>query len=86
MSIVRIAKRFAPAILDAMPEGSDREVFFRDLADVQSSIRQSRDLLLFFQSPVISQKRKLEAIDALFAERVGSYVLNVLRFLFERER
>lgn len=86
MSIVRIAKRFAPAILDAMPEGSDREVFFRDLADVQSSIRQSRDLLLFFQSPVISQKRKLEAIDALFAERVGSYVLNVLRFLVERER
>jgi F-type H+-transporting ATPase subunit delta len=86
MSTVRIAQRFAPAIIDAIPDGTDRELFFRDLADVKSSVLKSRELLMFFQSPVISQKRKLEAIDALFAERVSAYVLNVLRFLVERER
>jgi F-type H+-transporting ATPase subunit delta len=86
MSIVRIANRFAVAILDAMPADADREVLFRDFADVLSSVRKSRDLLMFFQSPVISQARKLEAIDALFTGRVGPFVLSVLRFLVEKER
>lgn len=86
MSIARIAHRFAKAILDAVPEGTDTSTFLRDLADVQSSIRQSRELLMFFQSPVISRVQKIEAVDALFAERVGTYTRDVLRFLVEKER
>jgi F-type H+-transporting ATPase subunit delta len=86
MSIARIAHRFAKAILDAVPEDIDSATFLRDLTDVQSSIRQSRELLLFFQSPVISQIRKREAVDELFSERIGEYALDVLRFLVEKER
>ena len=86
MSIARIASRFAVAILDAIPEGTDREAFFQDLDDVRRSVRQSRELHLFFQSPVIPEKRKREAIDALFADRIGGYALGVLRFLVEKER
>ncbi len=86
MSIARIAHRFAKAILDAVPEGSDPAAFLRDIADVQSSIRQSRELLLFFQSPVISQATKDAAVEAVFSERVGAYILSVLKFLVEKER
>jgi F-type H+-transporting ATPase subunit delta len=86
MSIARIASRFAVAILDAVPEGTDRERFFSDLDDVRRSIRASRELHQFFRSPVIPAKRKLETVDALFAERIGPFALNVLRFLVERER
>ncbi len=86
MSIARIANRFAEAILDAVPEGSERMSFLNDLRDVQSSIRQSRELLLFFQSPVLSPRLKRDTITALFAERVGAYTLQVLLFLAEKER
>lgn len=86
MSIARIAHRFAEAIIDAVPEGTAREEVFRDLADVRSSLSNSRELRLFFQSPVIPQTRKLAAVDALFDGRVGPYVRDVLRFLVEKER
>ncbi|MDX9758302.1 MAG: ATP synthase F1 subunit delta [Bacteroidota bacterium] len=86
MSIARIANRFAEAIIDAVPTEMDRAEFFRDLEDVQTSIRNARELRQFFESPVIPGTRKLEAIDALFADRVGAYVRNVLRFLVEKER
>ena len=86
MSIARIASRFAEAIIDAVPEGTTREEFFRDLADVQASVSNSRELRQFFQSPVIPETQKREAIDALFTGRVGDYVRNVLRFLVEKGR
>ncbi|MBR9977411.1 MAG: ATP synthase F1 subunit delta [Bacteroidetes bacterium] len=86
MSIARIAHRFATAILDSMPEGPDREVFLNDLADVRSSVLGSRELLLFFQSPVISEKLKMGTVDALFADRVQSPALAVIRFLVEKGR
>ncbi|MFZ1729771.1 MAG: ATP synthase F1 subunit delta [Bacteroidota bacterium] len=86
MSIARIAHRFAKAILDAVPEKTDSSDFFKDLQDVQSSIHQSHELLLFFQSPVISQIQKRKAVDALFSDRVSAYTLEVLRFLVEKER
>lgn len=86
MSIARIASRFAVAILDAVPDGTDKEHFFRDLDDVRNSVRASRELHQFFQSPVIPSKRKLETVDALFAERIGPFSLSVLRFLVEKER
>lgn len=86
MSIARIAHRFAKAILDAVPEGTDSAVFLRDISDVQTSIRQSRELLMFFQSPVISQASKDAAVEALFSDRIGAYLLSVLKFLVEKER
>lgn len=86
MSIARIANRFAVAILDAIPDGTDRDRFFGDLDDVRRSVRASRELHLFFRSPVIPETRKLAAVDALFAERIGPFSLGVLRFIVERER
>lgn len=86
MSIARIAHRFATAILDNSPEGPDRETFLKDLADVRSSVLGSRELLLFFESPVIPGKLKLSTVDALFADRVQAPALAVVRFLVEKER
>jgi F-type H+-transporting ATPase subunit delta len=86
MSIARIAHRFAAAILDAAPTGAERVSFLDDLADVQTSMRQSRELRQFFESPVIPKQRKLDTVTALFTGRIGAYALSVLRFLVEKER
>jgi len=86
MSIARIAHRFAAAILDAAPTDAERQSYLDDLADLRNSIRQSRELRLFFESPVIPQSRKLGVVDALFSGRIGAYALSVIRFLVEKER
>ena len=70
MSIARIAHRFAAAILDAAPADAERMSFLDDLADVRSSIRQSRDLRMFFESPVIDN----DPASRDFLSRGGWYV------------
>jgi F-type H+-transporting ATPase subunit delta len=86
MRNTRVAQRYAEAILDAIPDGADIEAMLSDLRDVQASIEGSRELKLFFQSPVIAQKKKAEAVQALFSGRVSDYVLSVLLLLVEKRR
>lgn len=86
MSNVRIAKRYAEAVLDALPEDMAADDLIAELMDVRSSIRQSRDLQLFFESPIIPGKKKAEAVQALFTGKVSAYVLSVLQLLIEKGR
>lgn len=82
----RVAQRYAEAILDAVPEGMDVGTVLGDLGDIQSSIVASHELRLFFESPIISQKKKAEAVTALFEQRVSAYVLSVLQLLVDKKR
>lgn len=86
MKYTKVAIRFAEAILDAVPAGTDIESVLADLRDVQASIEGSRELKLFFESPVISQKKKAETVRALFSGRVSDYVISVLLLLVEKGR
>ena len=86
MNISRVAYRYAEAILDALPEGLGQEAFFNDLLDLQHSVEQSRELQLFFESPVLSQAQKLDAVEALFTGRMQGYVLDVLKMLVDKRR
>ena len=86
MSTVRIAKRYAEAVLDAIPEGMAADDLISELVDVRSSIRQSRELQLLFESPIIPGKKKTEAVEALFTGKVSAYTLSVLTLLIEKGR
>ncbi len=86
MQYTKVAQRYAEAILDAVPEGTAIETLLTDLQDVRASIEGSHELKLFFESPVISQTRKADAVRALFSGRVSDYVLSVLLLLIEKGR
>ena len=86
MSTVRIAKRYAEAVLDAIPGGMAADDLILELVDVRSSIRQSRELQLLFESPIIPGKKKTEAVKALFTGKVSAYTLSVLTLLIEKRR
>ena len=86
MMVSRVAYRYAEAALDAIPEGLDAEALLSDLADLRSTIQASRELLLFFQSPVISDVMKKNAVEALFKSRMHDYVLVVINLLLEKRR
>ena len=86
MSNTKVAFRYAEAILDAVPDGEDAQRVVDDLLDVRASILASKELQLFFESPIISQKKKADAVDALFTGRIGTYPLKVLQLLIAKER
>lgn len=86
MMISRVAYRYAEATLDAIPEGLDTETLLGDLADLRSTIKASRELLLFFESPVISYAMKKKTVEALFQSSMHDYVLAVINLLLEKRR
>ncbi|PLX22978.1 MAG: ATP synthase F1 subunit delta [Ignavibacteria bacterium] len=86
MSTLRFATRYAEAILDAIPADSSPETVIAELQDVQASVEASRELRLFFESPVIATDTKAEAVKALFQDRVSPYVVSVLLLLVEKRR
>jgi F-type H+-transporting ATPase subunit delta len=86
MLIPRVARRYALAIFEAVPTELGLERFFSDVRDLQRSLEASAELRGFFASPVITDARKREAVEALFAERLTPYTLSVLLFLIEKDR
>lgn len=86
MLIPRVARRYALAIFEAVPPDLGLERFFSDVNDLQRSLAASPELRGFFASPVITDARKRETVEALFTDRLSPYTLGVLRFLIEKDR
>jgi F-type H+-transporting ATPase subunit delta len=82
----RAAVRYAQAILDACPQDLALATLLQDMEDLRTSVKASRELLLFFASPIIPRGRKRHAVEALFKGRVSSYTMDVLFLLLEKNR
>ncbi len=86
MSDSTIARRYAGALIEeARREGVTDQVD-ADIAILGESLEASRDLVLFFGSPVISRKQKYSAVTALFAERVHPVTLKFVHLLIRKRR
>lgn len=82
----RAASRYALAILDSRPGDVPLETLLQDLTDVRASIAASRDLMLFFMSPVISRQHKRDGIRMLFDGKLNPYTIDVLLLLVDKQR
>ncbi|MCZ7555300.1 MAG: ATP synthase F1 subunit delta [Bacteroidia bacterium] len=82
----RAASRYALAILDARPDDVSLETLLRDLQDVRASVHASRELEMFFLSPIISRQHKHDAVKGLFEGRISAYTLGALLLLVEKSR
>lgn len=79
-----VARRYAQAILaDA---GAEVDAVAADLALVAETVRQSRDLHLMLESPVVPRDKKRRVVEALFAGRVGTTAQQAIGLLFDKER
>jgi F-type H+-transporting ATPase subunit delta len=86
MLIPRVAKRYAEAVYDAIPADLGMELLLSDLRDIRSSMEQSRELRVFFASPVIPFAKKRQVIEELFASKVQPYTYEMLMFLLKKRR
>lgn len=86
MSIGRIARRYAVAIYEAAAEKEALDAFAGDAAMIDRSLAGSRELQRFFQSPVLAGDVKLQAVEALFREKVHPVTMEFLLFLIRQHR
>lgn len=85
MIISRVAQRYAEAVFASVPE-TERSAFMTDVRDMQATLAQSRELTLFFESPVIETEKKLRVIEALCNGHFGDWLHRVLKLLVNKDR
>ncbi len=82
----RLARRYASALYASAQEANALDVFLSDLESLKSMLAQSRELMLFFLSPVIPPEKKKSTIAALFDRVLSAFTVKVLTYLADKGR
>lgn len=86
MTPLTVARRYAQALYqEAEREGTTARVD-EDIEFLQESFEGSRQLVSFFESPIISREKKESVIRQLFEERVHPLTFRFLLLLLENGR
>ena len=86
MSNLRVAKRYASALMALTGEAKKPEIIADDLLAVQSTIKSSRELRLLLASPVVSKEKKKAVIAEIFDKKIGAVVNQYLAAIIEKRR
>jgi F-type H+-transporting ATPase subunit delta len=86
MANLRIANRYAEALMTTAEELQILKKVSDDLTVIQHIIKESHEFLLFLKSPVIKKEKKQEVFKATFASSVQPLTIQFLSLLIEKER
>lgn len=87
MSQSRVAGRYAQALVDEARQTNVLESVATSLATLGRALQESKDLSLFFQSPIIAVSKKQEVLKAVLAElSVDDLTARFLIFLIGKRR
>lgn len=86
MAELKVAKRYAKALLDIGKERNQVDVLYDDLRLVAQYIRGNRQLAAMFQSPVIPNYKKENVINELFKGKVNDVTLEFLLVIVRKNR
>jgi F-type H+-transporting ATPase subunit delta len=86
MKNIRVARRYAQALMDAAEKPAALEQTARDLETIGTTLEASRDLRLMLASPVVPGPKKRAVLDALFGASVGRGTMLFLHLLLEKQR
>jgi F-type H+-transporting ATPase subunit delta len=86
MSLQRIARRYAKALLTTAIQQDVAERVEQDLAGIVRTANASADLRMLFRSPVIEASRKKEIIKEIFGSSMAPLTLDFLSLLMDKGR
>lgn len=82
----KIARRYTLALYEECLKQNKVDNVSADLNTILGIISENRQLQLFFQSPVISKRKKVVIIKSLFKGKADNIVYNFILLLIERSR
>jgi F-type H+-transporting ATPase subunit delta len=85
MSDFRIASRYAKALFDRTLETSSLDAVKSDIDHLKVLVKESREFVLFLQSPLYKKSSKQDALKKLFAS-ANQLTLNVFLLMAEKHR
>ncbi len=81
-----VARRYARALYEEAERESKKDAVDKDVDFIRLSLAESRELVDFFQSPVISREKKQAIVHALFDPHVDGLTMRFLALLVEKQR
>lgn len=86
MSEISIARRYAAALHQQAEQVGVTSKVDADIDLIQASFEGSRDLGLFFNSPIIAAEKKQAVVASLFGSRVQATTLRFIQMLVDKRR
>ncbi len=86
MSQITVARRYAQALYETARQDGQAEQVDADVALIRAGLDGSRELVRFFESPIIPREKKLAVVKTLFGPRVQPTTLRFLQLLVEKRR
>lgn len=86
MANYKAARRYTTAIYELADEQNQVDTIKNDFVNIAKSLKDSRDLKLFIQSPLIMPEKKSAVLTSLFNGKVSDLTLNFLLLLCEKNR
>jgi F-type H+-transporting ATPase subunit delta len=82
----KAARRYASALLQYAVESKKLDAVYKDVEFIGETLRQSKELKLFFKSPVVKSVDKSAVLKELFKDQVSAETASFLELLASKER
>lgn len=82
----KAARRYASALLQYAIESEKLDTIRKDVDFIDESIAQSRELKLFFKSPIVKPADKAAVLEQLFKKEVSEQTWSFLALVSKKER
>lgn len=86
MSLQRIARRYAKALLTTALQQNAADRVEQDLAEIVRAADASSDLRVLFRSPVIEASRKKDIMKEIFGSTLSSLTIDFVSLLMDKGR
>jgi len=82
----RVAARYAKSIMLLAKEQSLLDIVYADMVMLHQLIGESKDLSLMLKSPILTDEKKLEVINAIFNGKVDGLTMNFMGLVIRQNR
>ncbi|MBN1181019.1 MAG: ATP synthase F1 subunit delta [Bacteroidales bacterium] len=86
MDISSIGIRYAKSLFLLAKEQQKLDEVNKDLKFIYNSFRETKEIGLFLDSPVVKESQKLKIIKGLFKDRIGELAINILVLAIRNKR
>ncbi len=86
MIVTKAGRRYAKALLELAIERDEVEPVLQDITFINNTLKDSRELINFMQSPIIKNDDKQAVIEELFAAKVQEVTELFLKLLVRKNR
>jgi F-type H+-transporting ATPase subunit delta len=82
----KVSIRYAKSLLDFAEEQKSLSAVAADMELIAKTCEESKDLLIMLKSPIIQTAKKVSALQAVFAGKVGTIAIKFITILVKKNR